>query len=559
MAGLAATVGSGAMTNSIRDITEADVLLVTGSNTTEAHPVMSLEMKKAVRKMGAKLILVDPRQIELSDFAHLHLRHHPGTDVALFNAMAHIIINSGWVNKAFVDQRTEGFNTFQQSVANWTPNEAASITGVAENDIIAAARLYAQATNGMIFWAMGITQHTTGTDNVKALSNLALLTGQIGRPGTGLNPLRGQNNVQGACDLGGLPNVFPGYQAVAIEENRQKISNAWRIPFEQLSPTPGLTVTEMMNGVEEGHIKALFIMGENPMLSDPNLNHVRRALEHIEFLAVQDIFLNETAEMADVVLPAASFAEKSGTFTNTERRVQLIRPVLDAPGLSRPDWQIITDLANLFGANWSYADTDEIFAELASVTPQYGGISHTRLENGGLQWPCPSSDHPGTQVLHVGQFARGKGLFCPVEFQPPREEVDAEYPLILSTGRMLFHWHGGTLSRRSPGLDEIAPEAEVEISPFDATYAQIQSGDLVRVSSRRGTVVAKAKVTNRSPKGTVFMTFHFAEAAANLLTIDAVDPTAKIPEYKACAVSIKKVDASPEQFLQNTYSGGKNV
>ncbi len=541
MAGLATTVGSGAMTNSIRDIERAQVLLVTGSNTTEAHPVLSLQMKKAVRKHGAKLILVDPRRIELADFAWLHLRQRPGTDVAIFNAMAHVIIAEGWLNRPFIETRTEGFAALETAVKPWTPARAEAISGVPAEQIVAAARAYAQAERSAIFWAMGITQHTTGTDNVKALSNLALLTGHIGRPGTGLNPLRGQNNVQGACDMGGLPNVFPGYQPVVDEAVRRKFAAGWGVPYERLNEQPGLTVTEIMNGVENGRIRAIFIMGENPMLSDPNLNHVREALSQVEFLVIQDIFLNETAELADVILPAASFAEKSGTFTNTERRVQLIRPALSPPGIAKPDWQIITELANRLGANWHYTHPREIFAELAALTPQYAGMSYERLEKGGLQWPCPTPDHPGTPILHVEKFARGKGLFCPVDYRPPVEETDETYPFILSTGRILFHWHGGTLSRRSPGLDEIAPVAEVEIHPQDAHRLGLQDGELVRVSSRRGQVVATVKCTGRSPVGTVFMTFHFAEAAANLLTIDAVDPTAKIPEYKVCAVKVEKV------------------
>lgn len=529
------------MTNSIRDIVDADVLLVTGSNTTEAHPVLSLQMKRAVRQRGAKLILIDPRRIELADFAHLHLRHRPGSDVAVFNAMAHVIINEGLENQAFINQRTEGFSAFAHSVRDWTPQRAEAISGVPAADIVAAARLYAQANSGMIFWAMGITQHTTGTDNVKVLSNLALLTGHVGRPGTGLNPLRGQNNVQGACDLGGLPNVFTGYQPVTSEEVRRKMATAWGVPMERLSSTPGLTVTEMIHGIKNGRIRALYIMGENPMLSDPNLNHVAEALNEVEFLLVQDIFMNETAVMADIVLPAASFAEKSGTFTSTERRVHLVRPALPPPGAARPDWEIIGSLANRLGAEWHYESPAAIFAELAAVTPQYGGISHERLERGGLQWPCATVDHPGTPVLHVDKFARGLGLFCPVGYKTAVEEADESYPFILSTGRMLFHWHGGTLSRRSAGLDAIAPEAEVEINPADADGLGIGNGDLVQVASRRGCVVASAALTERSPSGTVFMTFHFAEAAANLLTIDAVDPVAKIPEYKVCAVRVTKV------------------
>jgi len=544
VAGLAATVGSGAMTNSIKDIVEADVLFVTGSNTTEAHPVLSLQMKRAVRRHGAKLILLDPRRIELADFATLHLRHQPGTDVAVINAIAHVILVEGLANNSFIAERTEGFAELKTAVADWTPERAAIISGVPAEEIRQAARMYATARNAAIFWAMGITQHTTGTDNVKGLSNLALLTGHIGRPGTGLNPLRGQNNVQGACDMGGLVNVFPGYQPVANEDARHKFAAGWHIPFEALNPKPGLTVTEIMHGVLDGRIKAIYIMGENPMLSDPNLNHVRQALEQVEFLVVQDIFMNETAEMAHIVLPAASFAEKSGTFTSTERRVQLIRPALPLPGEARPDWQIITQVAQGLGADWCYSSPEEIFAELASLTPQYAGMSHERLEQGGLQWPCPTPDRPGTAVLHSGQFARGKGLFCPVPYKPPVEEVDEMYPFILSTGRILFHWHGGTMSRRSPGLDIIAPVAEIEINPADARSLDINNGDCIQVESRRGAVLAGARLTDRSPVGTVFMTFHYAEAAVNLLTHDTVDPTAKIPEYKVSAVRLTKQKSS---------------
>lgn len=539
VAGLAITLGSGAMTNSISDIPQARVLLVTGSNTTEAHPVIALQMKKAIVQHGAKLILIDPRRIGLAEYATLHLRIKPGSDVTVFNAMAHAIIREGWTDDAFIAARTENFDALKEMVRNWTPERAAAIAEVPAAQIVEAARLYATSGASAIFWAMGITQHTTGTDNVKVLSNLALLTGNIGRPGTGVNPLRGQNNVQGACDMGGLPNVFPGYEPVTSPEARQKFAQAWGVPQERLSDHVGLTVTEIMDHALHGKIKAIFIMGENPMLSDPNLNHVRQALEAVDFLAVQDIFLNETAQMADVVLPAVSFAEKDGTFTNTERRVQLIRPALPAPGEARLDWEIITDLANRLGANWRYGSAAEIFAEMATVTPQYAGISHARLAHGGIQWPCPTPDHPGTPILHTVNFTRGKGLFQAIDYRPPVEEADAEYPYILSTGRILFHWHGGTLSRRSPGLDVIAPEAEVEIHPGDAGKLGIAQGDLVRVSSRRGEVVATARVTRRSPVGTVFMTFHYAEAAANLLTIDAVDPVAKIPEYKVCAVKVE--------------------
>lgn len=528
------------MTNSINDIVAADVLLVTGSNTTEAHPVIGLQMKRAVRRHGAKLILIDPRRIGLADFAYLHLRHHPGTDVALFNAMAHIIIRDELVNADFIAARTENFAAVETAVRDWTPERAAAVTGVPATQIIAAAHLYAQAHAAAIFWAMGITQHTSGTDNVKALANLAMMTGHIGRPGTGVNPLRGQNNVQGACDLGGLPNVFPGYQPVTNPEIRQAFAAAWNIPVDCLNDTPGLTVTEMMNAALSGRIKAIYIMGENPMLSDPNLTHVGEALRAVDFLVVQDIFLNETGQLADVVLPAASFAEKDGTFTNTERRVQLVRQALPIPGAARPDWAILTDLANRLDADWQLLTPAEIFAELAAVTPQYAGMSHDRLKISGLQWPCPTPEHAGTAVLHAARFTRGKGLFHAVDYRPPVEETDAAYPFILSTGRILFHWHGGTLSRRSPGLDTIAPQAEVEIHPDDAAALNVVDGDWVQVRSRRGHVTAVARLTQRSPQGTVFMTFHFAEAAANLLTNDAVDPIAKIPEYKVCAVAVEK-------------------
>ena len=546
MAGLATTLGSGAMTNSIADIPQADVLLVIGSNTTEAHPVIALQMKKAVRKHGAKLILIDPRRIELAQFAALHLRQHPGSDVALINAMAHVILAEGLENRAFIAERTEGIAAFEEAVRDWTPERAAEICGVPGGEIAEAARLYAQAPAAAIFWAMGITQHTHGTDNVKALSNLALLCGQIGRPGTGLNPLRGQNNVQGACDMGGLPNVYPGYQPVTGEDVRRRFADGWNVPYDRLSPRVGLTVTEVMDGALEGRVRALFVLGENPMLSDPNLHHVEEALRRIDFLAVQDLFLNETAAMADVVLPGAGFAEKSGTYTNTERRVQLVRPAFAPPSEARQDWEILAELAHRLGAPWPYAGPSEIFDEMARLTASYSGMSHARLEKASLQWPCPAPDHPGTPILHTQKFTRGLGLFAPVSYIPPAEIPDDEFPLILSTGRVLFHWHGGTLSRRSPGLDSLAPVSEVEIHPDDAADFGITDGRRVRVRSRRGEVVARARITRRSPPGTIFMTFHYAEAAVNLLTADAVDPVAKIPEYKVAAVSVEPVEELAE-------------
>ena len=546
MAGLATTLGSGAMTNSIGDITEASVLLVVGSNTTEAHPVISLRMKAAVRRHGARLILIDPRGIELAEFADLHLRPRPGTDVAVLNAMAQVILAEGLENRPFIAARTENVEALAQAVAGWTPERAEDISGVPAESIRQAARAYAGARAAAIFWAMGVTQHVSGTDNVMALSNLALLSGQIGRPGTGLNPLRGQNNVQGACDMGGLPNVFPAYQAVTSEEARLKFGAGWGVAVESLSDRPGLTVTEMMDAALEGRLRALLILGENPMLSDPNLHHVELALAALDLLVVQDIFLNETAAVADVVLPGVSFAEKSGTFTNTERRVQLVRPALPVRGEARQDWAILSDLARRLGATWDYRAPSDVFDEMARLTPSYVGMSHARLEGGGLQWPCPTADHPGTPILHVERFTRGRGWFSPVEYRPPVETTDADYPFILSTGRILFHWHGGTLSRRSAGLDWLAPEAEIEIHPEDAEALGISQGETVEVRSRRGVVRARSRLTVRSPRGTVFMTFHFAEAAANLLTVGAVDPVAKIPEYKVAAVRVERVaEATP--------------
>jgi formate dehydrogenase alpha subunit len=535
------------MTNSISDIVEAEVIFVIGSNTPESHPVLSLQMKKAVRERGAKLILADPRRIGLTPFAHIHLRQKPGSDVALVNAMGHVILAEGLENREFIDERTEGFEAYREAVKDWTPERAERITGVPAEDIAEAARLYARSKASAIFWAMGITQHTTGTDNVKSLANLALLTGHIGRPGTGCNPLRGQNNVQGACDLGGLPNVFPGYQAVSDDAIRAKFAEGWSVPLDRLNPTPGMTVTEIMDGALSGDIRAIYIMGENPMLSDPDLNHVEHALREVDFLVVQDIFINETALMADVILPGVSFAEKEGTFTSTERRVHLVRKALEPKGEAKPDWLLLTELAQRMGADWQYDRASDVFDEIASLTPSYAGMSHARLEQGGIQWPCPTPDHPGTPILHAGKFARGKGLFSAIDYVEPAELPDEEYPFILSTGRILFHWHGGTLTRRSPGLDSLAPEPEVEIHPQDAAVIGVEDGQLARVTSRRGTLEARVVVTRRSPPGTVFMNFHFAEAATNLLTAKHLDPQAKIPEYKVSAVRVEPAAEKVQQ------------
>ena len=536
--GLARTLGSGAMTNSIAEFEHSDVILITGSNPTENHPVIALKLKKAARN-GAKIIVVDPRRIEMVDFATIWLRQRPGSDVAWINGMLHVIIKEGLIDEEFIKERTEGFEELKEVVEKYTPEYVEKYTGIKKEDLIKAARIYGNADKASIVYAMGITQHVQGTQMVMSLANLAMATGNVGRPSTGVNPLRGQNNVQGACDVGVLPNVYPGYQKVSLPEIKEKFEKFWNA---KLSDKVGLTVIEIINGAYNGTIKGLYMMGENPRLSDPDAHHVEEALKRLDFLVVQDLFLTETARLADVVLPAVSFAEKDGTFTNTERRVQRVRKAIEPIGQSKPDWLIITELANRFGFDWSYSHPSEIMDEIAEVTPIYGGMSFNRIDNGGLQWPCPTKDHPGTPILHVERFNRPNGLgkFTPAEYQEPPELPDEEYPYILTTGRTLFHWHTGSMTRRSYGLNEILKEGYVEISPEDAKKFSIKTGEFLTVSSRRGSIKIKAKVTKKVAPGVVFIPFHFAEAAANELTIAALDPISKIPELKVCAVKIEK-------------------
>jgi formate dehydrogenase alpha subunit len=536
VAGLARAFGSGAMTNSIDDITQADAVFVIGSNTTECHPVIGAAVMKAVAEQGLPLIVADPRRIELADRAVLHLQQRNGTDVALINAMIHVILEEGLEDKAFIEKRTEDFEELRDAVQPYTPKLASTITGVPAEDIVKAARLYASAGSAAIIYSMGITQHTTGTDNVLSLANLAMVTGNIGKPGAGVNPLRGQNNVQGACDLGALPNVYPGYQKVDDEDVQRKFEKAWGVP---LSLKVGLTVVEMMNAACEGDLKALYVLGENPMLSDPDVNHVEQGLKTLDLLIVQDIFLTETAKLADVVFPATSFAEKDGCFTNTERRVQRVRKAIDAPGEARVDWEITCELARRIGYEMSYADASEIQDEIARLSPIYGGITYDRLDGVGLQWPCPVPDHPGTPYLHRERFSRGLGKFHPVEFIDAKELPDDEYPFIFSTGRMLQHFHTGSMSRRSGVLDWLVPEGLVEMHPDDAAALGVAGGGKVRVASRRGEIEIGVQVTDRVAPGSVFLAFHFREAAANRLTIAELDPIAKIPELKVCAVKIE--------------------
>ena len=536
VAGLARAFGSGAMTNSMDELAHADCILVIGSNTTEAHPIIGLRIKAAVRKRGGTLIVADPRRIDLVRFAALHLRQRPGTDVMLINAMMNTIVTEGLEDKEFIAARTEGFEDAWKEIESCTPEAAAMVTGVAADDIRAAARAFAAAERGSIVYSMGITQHTTGTDNVLALANLAMLTGNIGRASTGVNPLRGQNNVQGACDLAALPNVLPGYQKVDDDALRGKFEKHWGVT---LDGRPGLTVVEMIHAAEAGSLRAMVVMGENPVLSDPNSNRTTAALKNLEFLVVQDIFQTETSALADVVLPGVCFAEKDGTFTNTERRVLRVRRAVDAPGEARQDWQILCEIAGRMGSPMTYAGPAEIMDEIAQLSPIYGGMSHERLDKASLQWPCPTADHPGTPFLHKGAFTRGLGKFHATPFREPAEAPDKEYPLILSTGRLLYHFHTGTLSRRTEGLEQICPGCAVEMNPADAARMGIQDGEPVAVASRRGEIEAHAFVTERVQPGMVFMPFHFRESAANVLTNDALDPIAKIPEFKVCAVKVR--------------------
>ncbi|MBR1972309.1 MAG: formate dehydrogenase subunit alpha [Oscillospiraceae bacterium] len=538
VAGLAITLGSGAMTNSIAEAADQDVVFVTGSNTTETHPVIGSLIRQA-KKKGAKIIVAEPRRIPLCREADVFLQIKPGTNVALFNGMMNVIISEGLQDQKYIDERTEGYEQLVEVVKNYTPEVVAEICQIDAEELKKAARLYAKADKAGIYYAMGVTQHSTGTEGVMGTSNLALLCGKIGKYGCGVNPLRGQNNVQGACDMGCLPTDFPAYQKVFNDAAREKFEKAWGV---SLSGKPGLTVTEIMNAVEDGSVRGLYIMGENPMMSDPDLNHVEHALKNCEFLVVQDIFLTETAALADVVLPGCTFAEKDGTFTNTERRVQRIRKAIPCVGESKADFEILSEVMAALGYENSFHTAEEVFAEMATVTPSYGGMSYERLEKlGSLQWPCPTADHPGTPILHVGKFSRGeRALFKPAPYRPSAETPDAEYPMIFTTGRILYHYHTSTMTGRVEGLMNISGRSYVEINPADAAKLGILSGDSVKVSSRRGGILAEARVTDIVPEGVLFMPFHFADGPANKLTNTAIDPTAKIPELKVCAARIEK-------------------
>ena len=542
MAGLAASFGSGAMTNSIAEIGEAACIFAIGTNTTANHPIIGRQVTRAVHN-GARLIVADPRKIPLCRIADIWLRLRPGSNIALLNGMMRVIIEEGLLNTSFIKDRCEGFEAFEASVMETDLATAEEITGVSASDIARAARMFASTSPATILYTLGITEFSHGTDNVQALANLALLTGSIGRPSTGVNPLRGQNNVQGACDMGALPNVYPGYQKVDDKEVRKKFEEAWGC---ELNPSPGLTLTEFFEAANKGRIKAIYLVGEDPMVTDADTNFIEKAISHLELFVVQDIFLTETAKLADVVLPAASFAEKDGTFTNTERRVQRVRKAIEPIGKARPDWMIICDIARCMHAEgFDYSSPEEIMEEIRGLVPSYGGITYKRIEKTGLQWPCPDLTHPGTPYLYAESFSTpsGRGRFMPISYLPPAETTSHEYPFILITRRSAFHYHG-IMTRKARGFDDLRGEAYLEIHPIDAASLEVQDGEVVRVTSRRGSLKVKTKITKTVSSGVVCMTFNYSEVRTNLLTNRALDPIAKTPEFKMCAVKIEREESA---------------
>jgi predicted molibdopterin-dependent oxidoreductase YjgC len=559
--GLVTVLGSGAMTNSINGIVDSDVMLVIGSNTTETHPIIGLRMLKAVKK-GSKLIVADPRRIKLCDSSELWMQQRPGTDGALINALCHVILRDGLEDKDYIAERTENFTAFQESVAACTPEWAEKITNVPAASIVEAAHIFARAERAGIYYTMGITQHTSGTDNVCALANLAMITGNLGKAGAGLNPLRGQNNVQGASDMGCNPTFFPGYQRCDDDAARAKFAELWET---EITDKPGLMATEIPAAILDGRVAGLWIMGENPIISDPNSDHARKAFEQLDFLVVQDIFLTETAEIADVVLPAASFAEKDGTFANTERLVQRVRRAIPPPGEARDDLTIINMISNKMlgnnqGSYQGFVDplyhtvppqAAEVFEETTRCWQAMAGMSYERLEKESVAWPCPAPDHPGTPILHMDGFPRGRGWLSAITWNGPDELPDTEYPLILTTGRVLYQYHTGTMTRRSEVLESSAPSAYVEMHPADAAVLGLEDNEEVQASSRRGSIRLPVRITDRVRKGLVFIPFHYREAAANLLTNDALDPKCKIPEAKVCAIKVKKIVKEPAAITLN--------
>lgn len=538
MAGLVTSFGSGAMTNNVNDIRESSCIFSIGSNTTDAHPVFAVNVKAAVIN-GAKLIVANPKKIRLAEHADIFIQQKPGTDVALLMGMMKVILDENLQDDVFIKERTENFDKLEKSLKNFDLKKVEEITGVPGEKIAAAARIYAENSPAAIIYAMGITQHTHGTDNVMAIANLSMLTGNIGKPGAGVNPLRGQNNVQGACDMGGLPNVYPGYQRVDNPEAQKKFEDAWGVTLDN---KVGLTHTVIFDEAYKGNIKGLYVVGENPILSEANAHHAREAIKKMDFMVVQDIFLTETARLADVVLPGAAFAEKDGTVTNTERRVQKMNKAVDPPGEAKQDWWITSEIARRVGGKgFDFNSPEEIFEEIRSLTPSYAGISYERIKDQGLQWPCPSKDHPGTPILHTEKFPRGRGNFVPLEYRESAEVPDREYPYILTTDRSLFHFHTSTMTRQVRGLEEMDSEEILKINPEDAKKLGISDEEIVKISSRRGKLDVKVKTTDICPQGVVSMTFHFHEIPTNDITNPALDPVAKIPETKVAAVRIDKL------------------
>lgn len=527
------------MTNDIAGIKKADVILIIGSDTSAAHPVIAARIKQAVRDGNSKLIVLDPKKIVMADYAEIYAAHRPGTDVAVMNCMMHEILKNGWEDKEYVANRLEGFEEFKTEILDdkYSPENIEKISGIKAETLRAIAKLFGQAKTASLFYAMGITQHTTGRDNVWTTANLQMICGNLGVEGGGVNPLRGQSNVQGACDMGGLPNVYPGYQNVTLPAVQEKFEKAWNC---KLDNKVGITVTEMIDGAYDGSVKAIYVMGENPFLSDPDQTHVIKAFERVDFMVVQDMFITETAEYADVILPAAAYAEKDGHFTNTERRVQRINKIIEPPQGVKNDWEIIQLIANAMGSDWNYQCVRDITDEINALTPSYGGITWDRVGRFGLQWPCPNTEHPGTPYLHKDKFARGKGLLSAKAFQEPDELPDEEYPLILTTGRVLQQFHTGTMSRKTQGLNNLAGPM-VMISVEDAERMGISNSEVVAISTRRGEITAPAFVTKRISTGVIYIPFHYKESPANRLTNPAIDPIAKIPEYKVCAAKISKI------------------
>ncbi len=538
MAGLASTLGAGAMTNSIREIEDVPVIFVIGSNTTESHPVISNSMKRAVKK-GSRLIVADPRKIGLTRWAARHFQHKVGSDIALLNAVMYEIIRNEWHDRYFIDNHTEGFDQLKETVSSYTPEYVSDICGLSAGEIRELASILGTAEKVGLFYTLGITEHITGTDNVRTCANLQMLLGNIGIESAGVNPLRGQNNVQGACDMGVLPDVYTGYQKASSARTREKFEKAWGI--DNLPDTEGTKIPAMFDGINNSDIKALYLIGENIVMSEPNQAHTIKTLKNVEFLIVQDIFMNETAEYADVVLPAACYAETEGTFTNTERRVQRVRKAVVPPGMARDDWWITCELSRRMGFVMGYSSAEQIWEEIRALSPAMAGITYERIERQGIQWPCPDTEHSGTCYLYCDNiFPCGKATFQPAHWKPAAEVPDEEYPFVLTTGRRLWHYHTGTQTRRSAGFSEIFPEELIEVNPADAKKLNINDGDYVSAVSRRGKVRVKAWLTDRVMPGVCFMTFHFNEACANVLTNDAFDPVTGTAEYKACAIRLEK-------------------